>query len=98
MYAEQEPEGTSYQDERADARGGAMEAILAKYEDDDSAQRAAEAKRRSKRRIYQQAEANKRRVLKTMLFEDYEENLIDRRVHLGVVTDFGWKRMRRQRE
>ena len=28
MYAEQEPEGTSYQDERADARGGAMEELL----------------------------------------------------------------------
>ena len=88
----------SYAEERALARGGAMEAAIQRMEGDDSAMRAAEAKRTAKRRIVREAANNKRMVLKTMLFENYEENLIDRRVKHGVVTDFGWKRMRRQRD
>ena len=93
------PEGqASYAQERAGERGGAMEKIMAKMAGDDSALREAERKRNNRVKMHTQAMQNKRMVLKEMLFENYEEHLIERRVNHGTVTDFGWKRMRRQRD
>ena len=87
----------SYEDERADKRGGNMEKILAKYAGDDSEEREAKRQRQARLKISRDAQASRRAVLKEMLFENYEEDLIDRRLHLGVNTDLGWSRLRRQR-
>lgn len=89
---------TTFAQERAGRRGGAMEAIIKKMEGDDSEARKAMEKRLQRKQMYATAMTNKRNVLKEMLFENYEEHLIGRRVKHGVITDFGWKRMRRQRD
>ncbi len=88
---------TSYEDERAGQRGGMMEKLLAKRAGDDSEERERARRAAAKRKMRDQAVANRKLVLKTMLFEDYEEHLIDRRINAGVITDFGWKRLHRQR-
>ena len=88
----------SYEDERADRRGGAMEKILAKYAGDDSEEREAERQRQARIKVARNAKALRKAVLKEMLFDNYEEYLIDRRLHLGVNTDMGWSRLRRQRD
>ena len=43
---------TSYEDERADMRGGAMEKILAKYAGDDSEEREAQRQRQARGRCH----------------------------------------------
>ena len=89
---------TSYEDERADMRGGAMEKILAKYAGDDSEEREAQRQRQARLKITRHAQASRKAVLKEMIFDNYEEDLIERRLRLGVNTDMGWSRLRRQRD